>query len=73
MNTEGQKEKRFHERGVGPAMRSPAGLVLPQRETPLAGRRAGDAIAGGVRTDILHADWAFVKRSYSPGRREWSA
>jgi len=71
MNTE--QKKRLHEGSVGPAMRSLAGLVLPQRETPLAGRRAGDSIAGGVRTDILHADWAFVKRSYSPGRREWSA
>lgn len=27
---------------------------LPKRETPLSGRQAGDAIAGGVRTDILH-------------------
>jgi hypothetical protein len=26
MNTEGQKEKRLHVGGVGPEMRSPAGL-----------------------------------------------
>ncbi|KFB72629.1 MAG: hypothetical protein AW09_002184 [Candidatus Accumulibacter phosphatis] len=69
MNTEQQK-KRLHERGVWPAMRSPAGLALPQRETPLSGRRAGDAIAGGVKSDILHADWAFVKRS---SRQSWEA
>jgi hypothetical protein len=69
MNTE-QKKKRLNEGGVGPAMRSPTGLALPQRETPLPGRRAGDAIAGGVRADILHADWAFVKRSL---RQSWEA
>ncbi len=62
MNAE-QKKKRLNEGGVGPAMRSLAGLALPQRETPLSGRRAGDAIAGGVKTDIFHADWAFVKHS----------
>ena len=28
MRTEGQKEKRLHEGGVGPKMRSPAGLRL---------------------------------------------
>ncbi len=45
----GHKGKRLHEGGVGPEMLSPVGLEsTPQRETPLSGRLAGDAISGGL-------------------------
>ena len=41
--------KHLREGGVGPQKRSAAWLKPgPQKETPLVGRRAGDAISGGV-------------------------
>jgi len=43
------KEKRLHEEGIGPEMRSPVEQKpTPQKETPLAGRRTKDTILGGV-------------------------
>ena len=64
------KSKRLRDGGVGPELRSPAGLMCSHKETPLSGRRAGDAIAGGVRVVIFHADRAFVKCS---SRWSWEA
>lgn len=61
------KGKRLPMGGVGPQMRSVAGLEpIPQRETPLAGRRAGDAISGGVSrvhsiTFAPHGKWLEVR------------
>jgi hypothetical protein len=64
--------KRLPEEGVGPEMRSSVGQEpTPQRETPLAGRRAGDAISGGVSVRILSATVVPVKHVCSaslPGR-----
>ena len=48
---------------------SHAGSASPQKETPLAGRRASDAIAGGVRLAIVHAQRLAVK-SVNAKRRE---
>lgn len=62
-----RQEKRLHMGGVGPQMRSAVGLEpTPQRETPLAGRRAGDAISGGVSgvhsiTFAPHGKWLEVR------------
>ncbi len=58
------KQKRLHKGGVGPAIRSWVGLrAIPQIETPLAGRRASDAIAGGVSARIMVTHDRAVKRT----------
>lgn len=44
--------------------------LTAQTETPLAGRRAGDAIAGGVRSRIFHTNPVAVK---GRGRRSRGA
>lgn len=40
---------------------------LPEIETPLSGRRAGDAIAGGVRPRIFHERRIFVNQQARMG------
>lgn len=60
---EKHKGKRLHEGGVGPDMRFPVGQEpIQQKETPLAGRRAGDTVSGGVSglngsTFSLNVNW----------------
>jgi hypothetical protein len=75
MNSDCRKQQRLGEGGVCRELRESAGTAVPQaeierlqlepthRETPLAGRRAGDAIAGGVRSRIFHTSRATVKCS----------
>jgi hypothetical protein len=54
--------KHLHEKGVAPKMRSLAELKpKPPKETPLSGRRAGDAISGGFRFLILANECWIVK------------
>ncbi len=57
------QKKRLREGGVGPQMRSAVGLEpAPQKETPLSGRRVGDAISEGVRGPIMAICALAVKR-----------
>lgn len=64
MRTLPHKEKRLHVGGVGPRLLTLAGLEpTPEKETPLSGRRASNAIAGGVSGGILPMSAPSVKRS----------
>lgn len=52
MRVRPHKQKRLHTGGVGPRLLTLAGQEpTPQKETPLPGRRASDAIAGGVSAE----------------------
>ena len=66
MRARPNKEKRLRRGGVGPLEHFAKGRVTTiaplQKETPLSGRRANDAIAGGVRVQILLTSGTAVKR-----------
>ena len=63
MAVQTHEEKRLHMGGVGPRLLAEEGLKpTPQRETPLAGHLAGDAISGGVRPHIFSVTAMLVKQ-----------
>lgn len=62
MNVALQKRQRLREGGAWGVTRTLArDEVGAQKETPLAGRRPGDAITGGVSDVIVGAVGRFVK------------
>ncbi len=66
------KEKRSHEGGVGPEMRSPVGLMNPKKRRPFRGVGPEILSPAGLVERIIEAAGHTVKPTVSAGASECS-